>query len=77
MHWQPTPEEIAEEIACGRLYGEWDAPDPAGLAVFMADYPGEWWVVGGWAIDAFTGVARPHDEPVALVAHYHRRTDDS
>lgn len=62
MHWQPTPEEIAEEIAFGRLYGEWDALDPAGLAVFMADYPGEWWVVGGWAIDAFTGVARPHDD---------------
>ena len=62
MHWQPTPEEIAEEVAFGRLYGEWDALDPAGLAVFMADYPGEWWVVGGWAIDAFTGVARPHDD---------------
>lgn len=62
MTWQPTPEEVAEEEAFRRLYGEWDALDPAGTAAFMAGYPGEWWVVGGWAIEAFTGVARRHED---------------
>jgi hypothetical protein len=28
----------------------------------MAAYDREWWVVGGWAIDAFTGQAREHDD---------------
>ena len=59
MTWQPTPTEVAEEDAFRRLYGEWEALDPAGTAAFMAGYPGEWWVVGGWAIEAFTGVAAP------------------
>ena len=62
MTWDPTPEEVAEEEAFRRLYGEWDALDPAGTAAFMAGYPGEWWVVGGWAIEAFTGVARRHED---------------
>ena len=62
MTWQPTPEEVAEEDAFRRLYGEWQALDPAGTAAFMAGYPGEWWVVGGWAIEAFTGVARRHED---------------
>ena len=62
MHWHPTSEEIAEEAAFTRLWGEWDALDPAGLAAFMSGYDGEWWVVGGWAMDAFTGVPRRHED---------------
>ena len=62
MTWQPAPEEVDEQAAFERLYGAWDALNPAGLAAFMADYDGEWWVVGGWAIEAFTGVTRPHDD---------------
>lgn len=53
---------MAEEVAFRRLYGEWEALDPAGLAAFMAAYDREWWVVGGWAIDAFTGQQREHDD---------------
>ena len=45
-----------------RLYGPWDAFDPEGVKEFLADFPGEWWVVGGWAIEAFTGVERPHED---------------
>ena len=45
-----------------RLYGPWDAFDPPGVREFLADFPGEWWVVGGWAIEAFTGVERPHED---------------
>ena len=52
----------AEGQAFQRLYGPWrplsleeskDLLDPLGL---------EWWVVGGLAIKAFTGVSRPHED---------------
>ncbi|MBD3926676.1 hypothetical protein IEZ26_18805 [Nocardioides cavernae] len=67
MHWEPSAEDLAEEAAFRRLYGEWKALDPAGLADFMATYDGEWWVVGGWAIDAFTGQARRHEDIDAVI----------
>lgn len=45
-----------------RLYGPWDALDPADLPGFLAEFDGEWWVVGGWAIEAFTGTPREHED---------------
>lgn len=44
------------------LYGPWDSLDPAGVADLMAEFPGPWWVVGGWAIEAFSGRSRPHKD---------------
>jgi hypothetical protein len=67
MHWEPSAEDLVDEDAFRRLYGEWQALDPAGLAAFMATYDGEWWVVGGWAIDAFTGQARRHEDIDAVI----------
>jgi hypothetical protein len=50
----------------------------------MQGYAGRWWIAGGWAIEAFTGIARPHgdldpsisrsDVP-ALVQHLSGRLD--
>ena len=45
-----------------RLYGPWAGRTPDDAARLMTDYPGPWWVSGGWAIEAFTGVVRPHDD---------------
>lgn len=45
-----------------RLYGPWDALDPVDLPEFFAGFDGEWWVVGGWAIEAFTGAPREHED---------------
>lgn len=45
-----------------RLYGPWDALDPADLPGFLAGFDGDWWVVGGWAIEAFTGQPREHED---------------
>jgi len=45
-----------------RLYGPWAGKTPEDAARLMADYPGPWWVSGGWAIEAFTGVPRAHDD---------------
>ena len=45
-----------------RWYGAWDPLDPPGLAELMAGFERPWWIVGGWAIEAFTGVSREHED---------------
>jgi hypothetical protein len=45
-----------------RWYGEWEPLDPAGLAELMSGFDRPWWIVGGWSIEAFTGVAREHED---------------
>ncbi|MEJ7833228.1 MAG: hypothetical protein WKF79_09955 [Nocardioides sp.] len=45
-----------------RWYGDWAPLDPPGLAAFMAGFSRRWWIVGGWSIEAFTGVTREHDD---------------
>lgn len=43
-----------------RLYGPWRRRTPEDAAALLTGYPGVWWVAGGWAIEAFTGVPRQH-----------------
>lgn len=45
-----------------RLYGPWRVRTPYDVADLLRGYPGRWWIAGGWAIEAFTGVARPHGD---------------
>ena len=45
-----------------RLYGPWAPRTPADVAALFEGYPGTWWVAGGWAIEAFTGVRREHED---------------
>lgn len=44
------------------LYGDWAPRTPADVASLLEGYPGLWWIAGGWALEAFTGVHRPHDD---------------
>lgn len=44
-----------------RLYGPWAARTPDDAVDLFEGYAGRWWIAGGWAIDAFTGV-RPHGD---------------
>jgi len=57
-----TPEEVAEDAEFFSRYGPWEPLDPAGLAAFMTGFPRPWWIVGGWAIEAFTGRLREHED---------------
>lgn len=57
-----TPSEAAETEYWAQLYGQWDPFDVTGVARFMDGFTRPWWVVGGWAIDAFTGVPRRHED---------------
>ena len=64
-----TPEPVVRSAAeaeearyWARLYGRWEPFDLAQTAAFMDGFERPWWVVGGWAVDAFTGVRREHDD---------------
>ncbi|MBO9625358.1 MAG: hypothetical protein J7484_03170 [Microbacterium sp.] len=45
-----------------RLYGTWAPRAPEDVRDFFASYPGTWWIAGGWALQAFTGVVRAHED---------------
>ncbi|MFY0406128.1 nucleotidyltransferase domain-containing protein [Solicola sp. PLA-1-18] len=51
-----------EDAEFDRLFGPWDPPSIAGVAELLDGYQGQWWVVGGHAIEAFTGVRREHHD---------------
>jgi hypothetical protein len=54
--------QVLDDEEFERLYGPWDAFDPAGVQELLAGFAGPWWVVGGWAIEAFSGVRRRHED---------------
>jgi hypothetical protein len=59
--------EAAEDHYWERLYGTFDCLDPVGIREFLAGFERPWWVVGGWAIEAFTlehgaGARREHED---------------
>lgn len=45
-----------------KLYGIWERRIPSDAASLFADYSGTWWIAGGWALEAFTGVSRHHED---------------
>jgi hypothetical protein len=56
--WEPDE----EDRAFLDVYGPWDPLTPTQVSELMADYPAPWWIVGGHAIEAFTGVRRMHED---------------
>ncbi len=52
----------AEDQDFYRWYGRWDPLTPEGVASLLTDLPARWWIVGGWAVDAFTQRPRRHDD---------------
>jgi len=45
-----------------RWYGPWKPLKPNGVKRLMRGSGIRWWIVGGWAIEAFTGVPREHED---------------
>lgn len=58
LAWEPDE----EDLAFLDVYGDWDPLTPHELAVLMDGFPHPWWIVGGHAIEAFTGVRRFHED---------------
>jgi hypothetical protein len=77
-------ENETEEREFQRLWGPWDVLTPARATELLEGFPLPWWISGGWAIEAFTGVARPHKDVDVTVfrrdvqqlrRHFHGRYD--
>ena len=49
------------------LYGPWAGLSPDGVRELLDGGGFRWWVAGGWAIEAATGVARPHEDTDVVV----------
>ena len=45
-----------------RWYGRWRPLTPRGVARLMRGSNVRWWIIGGWAIDAFTRAPREHED---------------
>jgi hypothetical protein len=64
-----SAEEAAEIAMLDRYFGPWDPFDPTAVAAFLDGFSRPWWIVGGWSIEAFTGVPREHEDvDVSLLA---------
>jgi hypothetical protein len=64
-----SPEERAEDDDFYNRYGPWQPLDLAGAVEFFEGFDRPWWLVGGWSIEVFTGVAREHEDiDVTLLA---------
>jgi hypothetical protein len=51
-----------EEAAFQAVYGPWSPWTPQETARVLSGWDRPWWIVGGWAIDAFTGTDRRHED---------------
>ncbi|MEO6349436.1 MAG: hypothetical protein ABIP53_02195 [Candidatus Limnocylindrales bacterium] len=58
----PTTPPIEDDAEFYRWYGHWRSPTPRGVARVMRGSNVHWWVIGGWAIEAFTGIRREHED---------------
>jgi hypothetical protein len=45
-----------------RWYGGWDPLDPTTIGDFMDGFDRPWWIIGGWSLEAYTGVPRDHED---------------
>lgn len=45
-----------------RWYGAWEVVRPTEVGALLTGFDRPWWVAGGWAVEAFTGVPRDHDD---------------
>lgn len=52
----------ADDLEFQRRYGPWEAFTPEQARVLFDEIGIRWWIAGGYAVEAFTGVARQHED---------------
>src|SRR5699024_6958386 len=57
----PDPGPLPPD-AFHRWYGGWDPLDPTSIIAFMHGFARPWWIIGGWSIEKWTGISRPHED---------------
>jgi hypothetical protein len=65
----PPPPPDEEDDVFFAVYGAWDPMTLDEVRDALDGFPEPWWVVGGSAIEAFTGVPRPHEDIDVVVFH--------
>ncbi|MFX4270724.1 nucleotidyltransferase domain-containing protein [Propionibacteriaceae bacterium Y1685] len=45
-----------------RWYGGWDPLTPRTIADFMEGFDRPWWIIGGWSLEAYSGISRSHED---------------
>jgi len=50
------------DIDFAHIYGPFEPLTPVQLRELLVGFDRPWWIVGGYAIDAFTGTTRPHED---------------
>ena len=56
------PTDDTDDRAWQRIYGRFEPLTPEQLKELMRGFEPPWWLVGGYAIEAFTGIAREHED---------------
>lgn len=51
-----------EDAEFYRWYGAWQPLRPPDVAQMLAGVDVPWWIIGGWAVDAFTRQPREHED---------------
>jgi hypothetical protein len=59
---QPPTDVVLSHEEIVRWYGGFEALDPTTIREFMDGFDRPWWIIGGWSIEAFTGVHRDHED---------------
>jgi hypothetical protein len=57
-----SPEERAEDEHWNALYGRFEPLGVPGVVDFFEGFGRPWWLVGGWALEAFSGAPREHED---------------
>lgn len=63
----PSDDGRMSEEEFQRVYGPLDPLSPSELRSLLDGLDVPWWVAGGWAVEAFTGVPRHHEDIDAAV----------
>ena len=56
------PDPTADDFDFYHWYGPWAPLTPPAVAALFDGLDVPWWIVGGWAIEAFTDVPREHED---------------
>lgn len=59
---EPAAVQHLSSVDFDRWYGGWDPLDPTTIGDFMEGFDRPWWIIGGWSLEAFSGVSRPHED---------------
>jgi hypothetical protein len=62
MQIEPPLEMTDDDREFYRWYGPWRPLRPTGVKRLLGDSGIRWWIIGGWAIEAFTGLERDHED---------------